>query len=473
MRRLLHHAIVPVACLSGWLCVGLRRAPARADEISAPIVNGTLTSDYPTAGALLILSRVDGSVAALCSGTLIGCTTFLTAAHCVCPDDAPNAATCMRAGVIDPSRLLVFFQHAGFFSVATIAVDPSFDLQRGDDAAVLHLAAPVTGIAGSPLNRDAPVRLDTLAPIVGFGRTGGNAAVNVDAGSKRWGEVQTAACTGGVPGETHICWNFLGENSTTCQGDSGGPLFIETGAGQVIAGIHAGGTSETCLPRDMGFDTSVYSAHDWISAEANGDLPGVSCGGLPAVGTPPTAIVADAGELSPSQTQGFLAITVPPGSVRLRITLNGQIFSVVGATEVRNNFDLSVARLRLPTSIDSDCRDLRPGPFGACEFDAPASGSWYAVASQVRGSGTYQLTATIIGRDTCRGDCGGEGVVTVDDLIIGVNIALELESLAQCPEFAAPGSDSVTIDDILVAVNNALDGCPSANASVVANDSRG
>ncbi len=46
------------------------------------IVNGTLTSLYPSVGALL--SPGDPHFATLlCSGTLIGCHTFLTAAHCM------------------------------------------------------------------------------------------------------------------------------------------------------------------------------------------------------------------------------------------------------------------------------------------------------------------------------------------------------------------------------------------------------
>src|SRR5687768_5172867 len=49
-----------------------------------PIVNGQATTEFPTTGILL-----SGSSPAtlLCSGTLIGCDRFLTAAHCVCWGD--------------------------------------------------------------------------------------------------------------------------------------------------------------------------------------------------------------------------------------------------------------------------------------------------------------------------------------------------------------------------------------------------
>src|SRR6185295_8046301 len=76
------------------------------------IVNGTLTAAYPTTGALLIYDDASHSnVNSFCSGTLIGCQTFLTAAHCVCPDTADSAPACQRQGINDPSTLRVFLQH--------------------------------------------------------------------------------------------------------------------------------------------------------------------------------------------------------------------------------------------------------------------------------------------------------------------------------------------------------------------------
>ena len=44
------------------------------------VVNGVPTQSRPTTGALLLTDGT-GSYALACSGTLIGCRTFLTAAH--------------------------------------------------------------------------------------------------------------------------------------------------------------------------------------------------------------------------------------------------------------------------------------------------------------------------------------------------------------------------------------------------------
>ncbi len=66
-------------------------------------------------------------------------------------------------------------------------------------------------------------------------------------------------------------------------------------------------------------------------------------------------------------------------------------------------------------------------------------------------------TATTI--IACVGDCSGDGEVTVDELILGVNIALENASLQQCPTFDVDGSGFVEINELIVGVNNALLGC--------------
>ncbi|MBI1815992.1 MAG: hypothetical protein HYR72_13515 [Deltaproteobacteria bacterium] len=60
----------------------------------------------------------------------------------------------------------------------------------------------------------------------------------------------------------------------------------------------------------------------------------------------------------------------------------------------------------------------------------------------------------------CVGDCGHIGSVTVDQLIIGVRIALGTTQLDVCPAFDADNSNDVTVDELILAVNAALNGCP-------------
>jgi hypothetical protein len=60
---------------------------------------------------------------------------------------------------------------------------------------------------------------------------------------------------------------------------------------------------------------------------------------------------------------------------------------------------------------------------------------------------------------SCIGDCGGGGEVSIDELIVGVNIALGNQSLTSCPAFDGNGDGQVTIDELISGVNNALNGC--------------
>src|SRR5579862_6261191 len=64
----------------------------------------------------------------------------------------------------------------------------------------------------------------------------------------------------------------------------------------------------------------------------------------------------------------------------------------------------------------------------------------------------------------CIGDCNGDGEVTVDELIVGVNIALGVANIDACPAFDRNGDGAVTIDEILAAVNALLIGCPATPA---------
>jgi hypothetical protein len=59
----------------------------------------------------------------------------------------------------------------------------------------------------------------------------------------------------------------------------------------------------------------------------------------------------------------------------------------------------------------------------------------------------------------CAGDCGGDGTVTVNELIVGVNIALGNAALAACPVFDRNGDDLVAVNELIAAVNAALQGC--------------
>lgn len=59
----------------------------------------------------------------------------------------------------------------------------------------------------------------------------------------------------------------------------------------------------------------------------------------------------------------------------------------------------------------------------------------------------------------CRGDCDGNGEVTVDEIITGVNIALGALPLDRCSAMDTNVDGEITIDELLQAVNALLSGC--------------
>jgi len=60
----------------------------------------------------------------------------------------------------------------------------------------------------------------------------------------------------------------------------------------------------------------------------------------------------------------------------------------------------------------------------------------------------------------CRGDCSGDGAVTVDELITLVNIALGDTGLETCSSADGNADGVLAIDELVTAVNQALYGCP-------------
>ena len=60
----------------------------------------------------------------------------------------------------------------------------------------------------------------------------------------------------------------------------------------------------------------------------------------------------------------------------------------------------------------------------------------------------------------CVGDCNLDLRVTINELIIGVTIALGSNPVSACPSFDVNNSNTVTVNELVQAVNNALGSCP-------------
>lgn len=436
-------------------------AAAVAQERVPRIVNGTPTVDYASVGALLFYAdpqrtRLDG----LCSGTLVGCTTFVTAAHCVCDDVAEDSATCARLGLIDPATMRVYLQHAGFVEITGAEIPRDYVFAEAGDIAVLKLAQSPSGVAPSPINTVDRLEPGTAATLVGFGSTGGRSRDEDDAGLKREGPVRTSSCEPDVSGDTHICWRFDGEGSSTCSGDSGGPLFIDGDGGPVLAGTTSGGTRESCLAPDFSFDTDVFVYRAFVMEHAAEELGGGACDELPSVGEGDVRVSQRTGAFDATVREARFEVEVPEGAVELRIGMNGQLHGGSGSSREDNRYNLYVRAGEPPSRALFDCSDRGPSVFGFCRMREPQVGTWHVLVDGVEGTGDWQVTATVFTNtvSVCVGDCNEDSRVTVNELVVGIAMALG-SGAAPCVSIDADGNGEVTVDEIVTAVSNALVGC--------------
>jgi hypothetical protein len=356
------------------------------------IVNGVLSSDFPTTGQLLHgYDNVppgpidDDNQISWCSGTLIGCRTFLTASHCV-EDD------------LNPSHYRVFLQHAGVFDVVSVTRHPSYTSGGFPefDVAILKLSTPVTSIDPTQINSSLSPPIGTIGTIAGFGRSGGDAE---DYGIKRAGFVQTSDCTGllsGLGNTELVCWDFLsplgpaGTDSNSCNGDSGGPLFADLGGGEVVVGVTSGGVNGACTAPDYSYDANVFAYNAFLATQLGADST-ASCGGLPAVGDPAVLVGGESATLSsvvPSKSS-IVHVTGTPDE--LRFALNGENPDFDVDFYVKDGLGVSV--------VDFDCKSDAASNFAECIFPTPTPGPWSVLVRRFSGSGVYQLTTTIIGGD--------------------------------------------------------------------------
>jgi hypothetical protein len=355
---------------------------AAGQPVAAPITGGAPTVGYPAVGALI--AGADPTIARTeCSGVLVGCRTFLTAAHCLCNG---TGAECQGDAAPSASGWTVFFAHDGFVPIERITIHPDFVFPLAD-LAVVKLAREVTGIAPAPVNGVATPPFGTPGTTVGFGWQTPAAR---DTGIKRAGAVTTAPCTGGISNETSVCWDHRNAGANTCQGDSGGPLFVDLGAGPVVAGTTSGGFAVACTANDHSYDANLFLYRSWLATAAEGDLDTSGCGGIPAVdaaGTVATGVIGDLGSIRPFALE---SVGVAPGTSELRVGL-------MGSEAADADFDLYVRSGAAPAPHEFDCSGIGSGQYAFCRIANPSAGSWFLRAERVRGEGVFQLVATTVG----------------------------------------------------------------------------
>jgi hypothetical protein len=292
---------------------------ASADDLASSegaIVDGTPTTTHPTVGKI----RFDGRD--ICTGTLVGPHTVLTAAHCILGDASRYA--------------FVLGAHA--YPAADAGQHPRWDesADNGEglyDVGLLLLAAS-PGIAPSRLATTAP-HVGEAITLVGFGVTGQS---QNDYGTKR---IATNVIDQLAP--TKLYFAASSGTGTTCYGDSGGPAFATVNGAEVQVGITSGGQA----PCETGYawDTRVDAYADWIRQVTNGDAVTGAAAAAPATDghAPQVRITSPSnGAQVPERIQVHATISDDTGVVRAELQADGKV--VATATHAPWSFNATLTR---------------------------------------------------------------------------------------------------------------------------------
>lgn len=232
------------ACAMETLDEASNDAETATDEQS--IIGGT--TDTGDACVVGVFAHAPGATSgSICTGTIIGPHTVLTAAHCVSP------ATIGNGQVIDllPGTTLAL----PGIPTTTRTFNPAWNLnnlQGCHDEGILHTAQTLSPICTrGTFNRTASVR------IVGYGA---NTHSNGGVGTKRQATVSVVA-------SNNVLFQDGTSNRQTCHGDSGGPAF----QGANVVGVTSFGNdrSATSVCFGGGFHCRIDADASFINANTN------------------------------------------------------------------------------------------------------------------------------------------------------------------------------------------------------------
>jgi V8-like Glu-specific endopeptidase len=364
---------------------GLRATPINPLDNQPPgtvlIVNGVSTFAFGATGALLKKDE-DGVLRVNCSGTMIGCETFLTARHCVDDD-------------LTSENYHVYLQSEGIFEVHDILPKHPHYEEPFADLQLLTLAARMTAVKPAQINSTQSILSATQGTIVGFGHTKLN---ENDHGIKRFGAIETQECLNIFGAEDPegskglLCWLYDQNKATTCHVDSGGPMFLGASSNDgVMAGVTSKGDA-SCLSDAQNIDVDLQFFAPWLAKTGGEDVGQLSC-------TPPgrgdiESVKALAAENAVTQTDPpkiYPAISLTPDMREIRIGLNGE-------DRPENDLDLSVIVNSNNGDTPKWCSEAGPENFAFCRFELEESDASMTVVVSQKGSGSgiYQLLVTAL-----------------------------------------------------------------------------
>jgi hypothetical protein len=103
-----------------------------------------------------------------------------------------------------------------------------------------------------------------------------------------------------------------------------------------------------------------------------------------------------------------------------------------------------------------------PTPSPAIDTPTPTASASATAAetptSMTDPTATPEATSTEV-VEGCTGDCNSDLLVTVDEIVTGINIALGNAAIEACDAFDSSMDGTVTVDEIVSALRGALEGC--------------
>ncbi len=228
---------------------------------------------------------------------------------------------------------------------------------------------------------------------------------------------------------------------------------------------------------DPGFDPQG-NATAYVGEGVWNDKSGASGGGVSTVVERP--FFQSGAGIAPGtmRLQPDVALAGSPGAPGFALIFEGSTV-VVGGTSVGTPIWAGMAALLAQHSGDSGLGPLNPSLykfgrkqhiFGAApvfhdvtagnnRFNGVSGFSAQPGYDETTGLGSPDVAALAGALVECAGDCNGDAAVTVDEILLAVNIALENEPYPRCGAADVDADGTVGVNEIIAAVDRALAGC--------------
>ncbi|MFI5365205.1 MAG: hypothetical protein ACHQ4J_06240 [Candidatus Binatia bacterium] len=287
-----------------------------------------------------------------------------------------------------------------------------------------------------------------------------------------------------------------GDKPRSAASTNGMDLWLSSGSKATNPGVHyttLGSTTSTVLSSTVtdSRQVNVFGGQLYVSTQ---DSSGLLLGTV-GTGTPTTAgqtVTALAGFATTGKPEGFLMVALGGAGIDTLYVVDESAgiekWSLVGGSWTMNNAiapaadqlygitgvvdGTSVTLYATGSTATNDAGTLY-SLTDSSGFNGAMNGSLNPVATAAANE-TFRgvaLAPVTLGAPTpspsvtpiaCIGDCDGSGMVTVDEILTLVNIALGSGSVMDCEAGDANQDGQITIDEILIAVNHALNGCASS-----------